>query len=608
MTNCKKYQSLIEKHLDGDANDAESADLKAHIQECTACHEEFQKIGLADGIIKDAFTPATSASQAADLTVAKLTALPAGTRRETFSVWRTAAKSRITKLAAAAVIIGGLAIGLDRFGWPIDGAQAAFAQAKKAIRAVPWMHMVITGYQKGQSIELEHWLGNEAQITADKGADGKVHFCDYRKGKVYEYDRDANVITMADTSSKALSEIPTEWDSWEKLFSTNYPGAEMSHSAGEAGGKPVKIYKIAVTEQQAVAEWEIMFDNTTKLPVSGRVRTSEPNGTVLSDAKVVFAYPEQGPATIYDLGAPRSAKAPFAGAEDIADIYGTYRESAPSRYVCVEVSHRGPRNFVDYASIFYMRDGLWREESRSALSIQKEWAEILAGKQASFDSVLELARQGGKRHAWIQLYDSEKLTHIRSKKGGPWKIEFTRSYEFEKSDRHDALVRLGWPRLNLTRPNLVQSNAIERDFSGQEGLVCVELLLQGEQRKGGSFELPARELFYLNPEKDYICQRRELHTDPNAEWQQDSSWREGLDPKEVLLQTRTILDEVIEFGQTDTGQWYPLIIERRIASHRPDTLDFVPLRLNDTTSLWVNTDPEFPEDTFDPANLPKANH
>jgi protocatechuate 3,4-dioxygenase beta subunit len=167
MTNCKKYQGLIERHLDGDANDTESADLKAHTEECTACHEEFQRIGLADGIIKDAFTPATSAGQAADLTVAKLTALPAGTRRETFSVWRTAAKSRITKLAAAAVIIVAVIIGIKSFN-----GNTAWADVVEAFSKATDIHAVMKSTALNGDVRKtrELWLKNRIMIRQEHPA------------------------------------------------------------------------------------------------------------------------------------------------------------------------------------------------------------------------------------------------------------------------------------------------------------------------------------------------------------------------------------------------------------------------------------------------------
>ncbi len=70
--NCKKYQILIEKYLDGIINDAELARLKTHTEKCVSCRKEFQRAGKMDSIIRSAFSPATAASQASDSILSKL--------------------------------------------------------------------------------------------------------------------------------------------------------------------------------------------------------------------------------------------------------------------------------------------------------------------------------------------------------------------------------------------------------------------------------------------------------------------------------------------------------------------------------------------------------
>jgi hypothetical protein len=58
----------------------------------------------------------------------------AGTRP---NIWRTIMKSRITKLAAAAVIIAAVFIGVYQFGGSIDGASVVWAEVANKIEQVP---------------------------------------------------------------------------------------------------------------------------------------------------------------------------------------------------------------------------------------------------------------------------------------------------------------------------------------------------------------------------------------------------------------------------------------------------------------------------------------
>ena len=66
-------------------------------------------------------------------------------------IWRIIMKTRITKLAAAAVIIIAAIIGINHFGGSIDGAGIAFAEVVQQIREARTVTF-ITEVQVGQQI------------------------------------------------------------------------------------------------------------------------------------------------------------------------------------------------------------------------------------------------------------------------------------------------------------------------------------------------------------------------------------------------------------------------------------------------------------------------
>ena len=88
--------------------------------------------------------------------------------------------------------------------------------------------------------------------------------------------------------------------------------------------------------------------------------------------------------------------------------------------------------------------------------------------------------------------------------------------------------------------------------------------------------------WFINPARNYICQKYEHgHSDG----------------------TPIRSTEILEYAQTQSGQWYPCRI-RRTDHQRVDSEE-----LRETTSriIFLQENPDFPEVIFDPANLPKAN-
>ncbi len=115
----------------------------------------------------------------------------------------------------------------------------------------------------------------------------------------------------------------------------------------------------------------------------------------------------------------------------------------------------------------------------------------------------------------------------------------------------------------------------------------------------------------MNPRRDYICQRQEIYR------------QYGLDYKRYLS-----VKEVLQYGQTDDGRWYPKQIleqaklEKRDGSTGP-TKTRITFWMNNRKvfersileeddgydeesqtilTVYLDTDPEFPESIFDPGS------
>ncbi|MCL5282143.1 MAG: M56 family metallopeptidase [Planctomycetes bacterium] len=136
-----------------------------------------------------------------------------------------------------------------------------------------------------------------------------------------------------------------------------------------------------------------------------------------------------------------------------------------------------------------------------------------------------------------------------------------------------TLQRYGWPDLGPARATrrLVPDDTYALD----RGLICIEEQHQVTNSRRGKITEATR--FYLNPARDYICQRRH----------------------ESLLD-HDYAEEVTKYGQTADGRWYPLQIDEFGYRHSVQPLTAAPTAVN---IVLLDTNPTFPEDVFKPEAL-----
>ncbi|MFH1614637.1 MAG: hypothetical protein ABIG61_06105 [Planctomycetota bacterium] len=107
-----------------------------------------------------------------------------GTKR--LNIWRIIMKSRITKFAAAAVIIIAILVAINQFGGSIDGASVAWASLAERVGRIQTCffkgHSKITGGplgEKAKEQELEIYLSSEYGFRAGTYMDGNVRMIQY---------------------------------------------------------------------------------------------------------------------------------------------------------------------------------------------------------------------------------------------------------------------------------------------------------------------------------------------------------------------------------------------------------------------------------------------
>ncbi|MHC4110638.1 MAG: hypothetical protein ACYSUY_06155 [Planctomycetota bacterium] len=528
------------------------------------------------------------------------------------NIWRIIMKSRITQLAAASVIIIAVIICINQFSGSIDGVSVAFGQIKQAVEKVPWVHSV----NKNSNLSDEGWLSFIQQIEINKKANGKITYEDYGKKIKYVYSPEIETITLSDISQKKFALGTTDLFSFIEAYldKEQARGAKLTRKNGLYNEAPVKILEITRAENNWTEEIKIFINTENNLPLAVEVKSGDLNRESSYAGNITFDYPENGPQDIYALDVPRSAKIidllPEPDALEVLHTYQEYRNDVPSKYATVvifdtEESVRVEKNVFGLATIIY-RDGQRQYgQEYKIFGTSDEYADELGD---TFESAMNWCKQSNlTKLNVIDLFTG--VYHYQTKYNADdnkWNLQPREDWADHLGNYLEVLRQKGWPDIIPKAKNSPphQIRIIENNHAKKYGLICIELLRQGANYGGRIKAMPPRrELYYLNPQKDYICQRHEHYRRRNAHWQKDKSWLDGIDPNNIRPDA-TSITQVTEYSQTDSGKWYPKVVTRTIVGVRKDDTHGV---FTIIETIYLETAPEFPEGIFEPKNLPKAN-
>lgn len=543
-------------------------------------------------------------------------------------------KSKITKLAAAAVIIIAVLIGIHHFGGSIDGATKAFAQIKEAIAQRPWQHTVVhVLYQEeGKHVEsqYEHWFSYESNIGIINHND-HISFYDLYKRKKTTYNPVSDTVTISYLSPdeyhfRFRKENKSPLDAVEDLLeSLKAGGAEIERRHDQYDGRDVVVYQVKLpwADEGPVKTGEIqklIVDRQDNLLLARETKKNDSYGNIIETFQS-YDYPEIGPGDVYEAGAPKKAKVvvlhnePEPELEDILERCQFYRENFCDQYIAVVVTslYLDPsfkKSYLESANIFFKNQELERMERRLFAEPDRtkaKKAELEMGD--TFESQFhwwwrDTDRALGILFGEIYLYDTKYLYEKRRE----W--DFTEKWTTRKNKGVSVSrfaggtpTELLWP-LTLFRPRITtQANVIEDDYAHTNNLICIEMLSDGKTSADKVTSLPGKSLFYINPDKDCICEKAQHIGQLDAPWQSDPNWLDGIKRSTIKQDEWNIIREVLEYAQTDTGKWYPKNI--RVWQNRPKRFDentvTVAVRIID---LYLKENPEFPDGIFDPKELP----
>ncbi|MBN2590459.1 MAG: hypothetical protein JXA96_11410 [Sedimentisphaerales bacterium] len=490
------------------------------------------------------------------------------------SICKNILRSKLVKFVATVIIFISVILCINQFGGSIDGASTAFARMTQAIKQVPWMHAVYYYEEfpeEGQDSNIETnewWISYRKKSYAIISAKGSISFCDENLHKRFEYEPDSNTVSIKywqpDYSSitiKPLSEISPEkyFDSYLSII--NDPNANIINYTNKNGKETIGILKTQIDTEDYDKTYQFLMDSSTNLPkiIDVTYYKGRNNKRIRYSTHIEIEYPENGPTNIYDLGVPLNAQViseqlPDKDVLEIWDRYSTYRKDfyyIVNRYAAV-ITKSNKRSNTKNSSLLDIGSSVWVEYKDNPM-VSKFYYQLGQGMNPSDQpqTVDELPQ------TFEELLEWSKTVKMYPAYGEKSVFEIWEDSPFSAG----TVQKYGWP---VDSPE--DSTIIRDDYSIKNNLICIEYISAPEKN-----DYYDRILYYLNPEKDYICERKVITND---------------NPYKVYF------TDVVEYGITDSGKWYPAKIQYQNYENSKQTSESI-------ITIYLRTNVEIPETVYD---------
>lgn len=619
--NCRVIQEQIAELVTDSLSAEKAAELKRHINQCPSCSEYLRALQADDkllGDFADAMQPIVVRIE--DRVISGLKDRQPSSSSDPSGVLRVIVRQRAWKFVVAAMILIGLVIVMYRDNGSIDITPPAFGKMLEAMERMPWLHIV--RYDHTTNYQQETWFSYNPKILVTRYGNGKVQYLDYSNNKITIYQPDINTVTITYTPNKdrVVYDLPRSIvNNYKKRWEADGTGIkhELKYEQGQYQGIDVDFYSSVSYStyqgmQYLLSRSKLVVDRHKQVPVLNETKYWGPHGEVRTDSKAIFDYPENGPKNIFELGVPESAKildySPTPELLEVMKVYHSYRDNAPTKYIVIVVYAEGQKDaetdLIDGLATFYF-DGINRRrlEVLRFEPVSQQKFRVQCGD--SFDSLLKWKRDQEKSEfrIWmdeIVMYDGQyRYSQQRSSRNKTWSY-FKKVYVPSDGYRlpmggyifwRDIVSEQGWPN-SLLRSG--RTSIVENKYSKENDLICVEVLYDERQRDNKVIEPAQKRLYYLNPQRDYICEKQEI-LPQHSHAKHPAGWIDKVGTMRAIDGTLFSDREVIEYDQSELHQWFPKRILMRLREDRKKMI-----------TVYLNMDPEFPDGIFDPNHLPKG--
>ncbi|MHC4395477.1 MAG: hypothetical protein ACYS1A_07450 [Planctomycetota bacterium] len=499
------------------------------------------------------------------------------------NIWRMILNSRISKFAAAAVIIIAVIVGISQLGGSVSAANVAFAGVIEDVSNTPWLHLTLHVNRAEDDYDYECWFSIKRGIFAGR-LDSIIVWRNYFDHQERIYVPATNKLYIRYFKKDLSQEDQPVLNYLKMLFSKEIANdATIIKRVKDFEGEQMNEFKLMKKEDGVTTYFRLLTDPDTNILKSLEAEVKNANAERILYLEGQGNYLYKGPSNIYDLGVPTNTdilnQSPTLEAKELLDTCKMYRGNFSSYIVAVMMGQ--PTSFgvaieIDYVQGDMSKAGRYFKYLNYFYANLEIDRELLEKKfEEDFDSSLDSIKSEDKyKSLSIGLWDGKNRYLIT-----PHQKPLLR-----KGKGIGAIRDIGgyaWPI------SLPTGKIIDDEYSKENNLICLRTF--GQQ-------------LYFDPEHDYICVRRcfgpsstDGHISLKAEDEISTRNYEG---SERIV-------EVTELAQTNNGLWYPRRIEG-ISIQRNAQGDEISREVTYTDTIYIKMVSDFPTGTFDPDKLPKV--
>jgi len=537
------------------------------------------------------------------------------------TIWRTIMQSRYTKYISAALVFLAVMIGMQFLPESELNAAELLTQVSKNIRRFPIIKTVTKNTRAG----AEEPSSFETNII---NYQNKQVFTIYSEGYIHHRDFNANIwrVYRPEDNTMVVNELSGEWME---------PEAQVDGFIGKLTKEGLQVLKTEeVVDGMAVItiEYDERLDNISSDPSTYMSTTMMDGATVktiktkltinrdkifLSNYEVRYYTPQDQlivtqktesepfdriPADVYELGVPSDVKiinkVPDERVQKTRSLINEHQNRFLKNYIAVQTEtdltksqERLMEGTVIYCKDKKIRVDVFRSQypSDKKKPIPDEVTALLKDSLARLEPYIS----NPPRPRAIHLYDG-LWQHIYEEQDG--QMVLCKPHRRPDGDLYgdDDIADFGWRKLWwLNEPEWMY----EDGYSAENGLVGMELTAQSEFGR-----LPKRLVLYVDPAKDYLYRRYIEEELVDAPWQIDKGWLDKVEDKGQLTERIRIYD-VVDYGRTSEGQWYPAVITIK-GYDNPLREHGIKEDFERVCRIYLlQENPDLPEELFDPTLL-----
>ena len=521
--------------------------------------------------------------------------------------WRIIMKSPITKLATAAAIIVGVMLVINHIGGSFDGTSTAFADMIEAMKKKPWVHLSTTTVESGE-MTFEQWYGLESGIKASKNyREKRLLYINTQENSEYTYNEKNGTILFSkvDESVRPRDYVPNSAlalvESMMKYIDEY--ASEVTRETVIRDNREVELITATGSrnKESIFHTIEMTRDVQENLLLSVKTDYKDPPESVLSkgpeevaqswkrsrtDVITKYDYPASGPSSIYDLGAPENAKIVISSLpseiQEMIERVNSLRETTLTRYVLIAIP--GDIDMLQTSPNGLRSAAFFSKNDRSVYSIWRK-GDVLRFSQGYFP-VLKKTPDSEELSANTEFW-VEQISPVREFINVPEGDYHFHNYRWENLgiiiradakrhnvhlyESHSYLIENCWPKINVPHQRAMKWSIENINTRTGDKLIMITRELDITTEK-----------WYINPGKNYICQKHELFRSDG---------------------TLAHRKEILEYATTKSGKFYP----RKIRYTRNNKQQDNKLARETATKLvYLKENPEYPERIFDPDGFPES--